>query len=89
MFAIYFVMFDIYLNYADPVHCVKSIQIRSFFWSIFSCIRTRKNSVFAHFSGSGMYVEDQNHNTKKKLLEFYIINLEILILVDCLRKAIF
>ena len=38
-------------------HCVKSAQIRSFFWSVFSRIqskyrkiRTRKNSVFGHFS---------------------------------------
>ena len=38
-------------------HCVKSFHIRSFFWSIFSCIqseyrkiRTRKNSVFGLFS---------------------------------------
>ena len=38
-------------------HCVKSVQIRSFFWSIYSCvqseyrkIRTRKNSAFGHFS---------------------------------------
>ena len=23
-----------------PIHCVKSVQIRSFFWSVFSCIRT-------------------------------------------------
>ena len=22
------------------MHCVKSVQIRSFFWSVFSCIRT-------------------------------------------------
>ena len=22
------------------VHCLKSVQIRSFFWSVFSCIRT-------------------------------------------------
>ena len=54
------------------IHCVKSIQIGSFFWSVFSCIRTeygdnsvnlriqseyrkirtRKISVFGHFSGS-------------------------------------
>ena len=41
------------------LHCVKSVQIQSFFWSVFSCIwteyrkiRTRKNSVFGHFSGS-------------------------------------
>ena len=29
-----------------------SLHIRSFFWSVFSCIRTRKNSVFGHFSRS-------------------------------------
>ena len=43
-------------------HCVKSVQIRIFFWSVFSCIqseyrkiRTRKKSVFLTFSaGIGM-----------------------------------
>ena len=51
-------------------HCVKSVQMRSFFWSVFSCIRTeygnirvqfkyrkirtRNNSVFGHFSRSGI-----------------------------------
>ena len=41
------------------IHSVKSVQIRSFFWSVFPCIqseyskiRTRKNSVFGHFSRS-------------------------------------
>ena len=37
------------------IHCAKSVQIRSFFWSIFSKyrkIRTEKNSVFGHFSRS-------------------------------------
>ena len=41
-------------------HCVKSVKIRSFFWSVFSCIwteymkiQTRKNSVFGHFSRGG------------------------------------
>ena len=40
-------------------HCVKSVQIRCFFWSVFPCIRTehgkmqtRKNSVFGQFLGS-------------------------------------
>ena len=47
-------------------YCVKSDQIRSYFWSVFSCIRTkylrlqseyrkiwtRNNSAFGHFSGS-------------------------------------
>ena len=45
-------------------HCVKSVQIRSFFWSVFSCIRTRKDSVFGHFSRSedfGGYTETTTH----------------------------
>ena len=40
-------------------HYVKSVQTRSYFWSIFSCIqseyrkiRTRNNPVFGHFSRS-------------------------------------
>ena len=33
-------------------HRVKSVQIRSYFWSVLSCIRTRNNSVFGHFSRS-------------------------------------
>ena len=40
-------------------HCVKSVQIRSYFRSVFSCIwteyrkiRTRNNSVFGHISRS-------------------------------------
>ena len=53
------------------LHCVKSVQIRSFFWSVFYCIwteygdlrskseygklRTRKDSVFGHFSHSAVY----------------------------------
>ena len=45
------------LHYSCLLHCVKSVQIRSYFWSVFSCIqseyrkiRTRNNSVFGHFS---------------------------------------
>ena len=44
-------------------HYVKSVQIRSFFWSVFSCIQfkyrkigTRKNSVFGHFLRNGIYL---------------------------------
>ena len=43
----------------EKEHCVKSVQIMSFIWSVFSRIRTeygeirtRKNSVFGHFSRS-------------------------------------
>ena len=31
-------------------HCVKSVQIRSISWSVFSCILTRNNSIFGQFS---------------------------------------
>ena len=41
------------------IHCVKIVQIRNYFWSLFSCIRTeyrkiwtRNNSVFGHISRS-------------------------------------
>ena len=31
---------DAMLLFAMAIHCVKIVQIRSFFWSVFSCIRT-------------------------------------------------
>ena len=41
------------------LHCVRSVQIRNFLWSVFSCfwskyrkIRTRKKSIFEYFSHS-------------------------------------
>ena len=34
------------------IHCVKSVQIRSYFWSECGKIRTRNYSVFGHFSRS-------------------------------------
>ena len=48
-------------NFGDSVHCVKSVLIRSLFWSIFSRIqskygkiRTSRNSTFGLFSRSGL-----------------------------------
>ena len=48
-------------------HCVKSVQVGSFFWSAFSCIRTeyrkiwiRKNSLFGHFSRN-VYADFSNN----------------------------
>ena len=38
-----------HLHYTWLSHYVKSVQIRSYFWSVFSCIWTRNNSVFGHF----------------------------------------
>ena len=59
---------------------VKSIQIQSYFWSVFSCIRTkyrkirtRNNSVFGHFSCSEL---DQDevfpclHNQRNQIVFF-------------------
>ena len=46
--------------------CVESVQIRSFFWSEYGKIRTRKNYVFGHFSRSG---GDFNLATDNKNLE--------------------
>ena len=50
-------------HFMQLVNCVKSFQIRRFCWSIFCCIqseyskiRTRKNSVFGHFSCSGLFL---------------------------------
>ena len=43
-------------------HCMKSVQIRSFLWSVFSCIRTRKNSVFGHFSRSDNNIGKQRYS---------------------------
>ena len=34
-------------------HCLKSFQIRSYFWSEYRKIRTRNNSVFGHFTQCG------------------------------------
>ena len=46
--------------------CVESVQMRSFFWSEYGKIRTRKNFVFGHFSRSG---GDFNLTTDNKNLE--------------------
>ena len=35
-------------------HCVNSVQIRSYFWSVFSCIRIQ-SPVFGHFSRSVLF----------------------------------
>ena len=51
-------------DFKAKLHCVKSVQIRSIFWSVFSRIRTeygkirtRKYSVFGHFSRSAGQLE--------------------------------
>ena len=52
----------LFLSNCSMLHCVKCVNIRSIFWSVFSRIRTecgkiqtRKNSVFGYFSCSVEY----------------------------------
>ena len=56
------------------MHCVKSVQIWSFFWSVFSLIwtecrkiRTRKKSIFGHFSQISDSLIIHNLTTKYKI----------------------
>ena len=44
---------------AEYLHCVKCIQIRCYFWSEYSKIRTGNNSVFGHFSRSCFFSWNQ------------------------------
>ena len=39
-------------NLSKTIHCVKNVQIRSYFWFKIFYIRVRNNSVFGHFSHS-------------------------------------
>ena len=43
---------------------MKSVQIRSFLWPVFSCIWTRKNSVFGHFLRSGFNQDSRSPGNK-------------------------
>ena len=65
-------------------HWVKSVHIRSFFWSAFSCIqseyrkiRSRKNSAFGHFSRSEIVIwaitifRAKFNKTLKRLMKGY------------------
>ena len=63
-------------------HCVKSVQIRSFSWSVFSCIRTeyrkirtRKNSVFEYFSCSDKITKLLE--TPQKFIDIYNIIIDL------------
>ena len=42
-------------------HCVKSVQIRSFFWSVFSCIQTEYGDLLSKYLYSVRTHENTNH----------------------------
>ena len=54
------------LHENDRFHwfCVKSVEIRSFFWSECGKIRTRKKSVFGHFSRTEVFKKIVNDYSK-------------------------
>ena len=44
-------------SYEKPIHCVKIVQIRSFFWSVFSCIWTEKTPYLDTFHSYQILME--------------------------------
>ena len=55
---------NLFKNCTGNLHCVKSVQIRSFFWSVFSCIRTEYGDLR---SKSPYSVQIQENSDQKKL----------------------
>ena len=54
----------------DPTHCVKSVQIRSFYWSVFSRIRTEYGEIPRISPNSVQMQENKDH---KKLCIWTIL----------------
>ena len=48
----------------SQIHCVESVQIRSFFWSVFPCIRTKYRDLQSKYAYS---VRIQENTDQKKL----------------------
>ena len=80
----------------SETQCAKSVQIRSFFYSIFSriqlkCgkIQTRKNFVFAHFSRSVNDNFEREPEEHLKLIQTYVteVFVKIIHIENFLQKA--
>ena len=71
---------------ANNIHCMKSVQIRSFFCvnlciqPEYGKIRTRKNSVFGHFSHS-----DRQNSLQKTNKYRYLLKLEF-VCANCMNQ---
>ena len=50
-------------------HCVKSVHILSFFWSVFSRIRTEYGDLLRKFS----YSAQMRENTRQKILRIWTL----------------
>ena len=44
------------------IHCVKSVQIRSYFWSVFSCIRTEYGDLLVNLHIESEYRKIRTRN---------------------------
>ena len=62
------------------IYCMKSVQIRSFIWFVFSSIqsryrkiRTRENSVFGHFSHCNRWANKCTSPIQKRHFDLYLM----------------
>ena len=80
--------------------CLKSVQIRSYFWSIFSCIQskyrkiwTRNNYIFGQFSLSDIFIvpkkKEININTNMQKYEIFRLIINYYCLWNILKVAYF
>ena len=72
-----------HFNKAAP-HCVKSVQIRSFFWSIFSCIRTE----YGDLRNKSPYSVRIQENTDQKNLRIRTLFMQCLITIQLSKKVV-
>ena len=77
--CVHFLKLPFLKRYED---CVESVQIQSYFWSVFSCIlteyrkiRSRNNSVFGYFSRNDAVFLFKNTGDKEK--GFFLLESDI------------
>ena len=57
-----------HLQNGHYIHCVKSIQIRSYFWSVFPCIRTGYGDLLIFLYSDGIVVYEVNFHAVMRTL---------------------
>ena len=58
---------------SSSLHCLKNVQIRSFFWSIFSCIRTGYGNLIRKLLHKSQYSVQIQENTDQKKLRIWTL----------------
>ena len=58
-------------------HCVKSVQIRSYFWSLFFCIRTKYGEIRPYFPVFGLNTGKYGPEITPYLDTFHAANIPI------------